>query len=74
MAFMDRRTPQDAPPKIPKTYRLPSELVEAIELTAIDTNQDCTWVVENILAVALGLRKMPKPLRLPRRFVTEEVG
>lgn len=74
MLDMDRRIPQDGQPKIPKTYRLPSDIIEAIESAAIDSQQNSTWVVETILGVALGLRKMPKPLKLPKRLVAEEIA
>lgn len=74
MAVMERQIDADSKNKIAKSYRLPVDVIEAIELVASDTHQDCTWVVENILAVALGLRKMPKPLRLPKRLIAEEIA
>jgi hypothetical protein len=51
--------------KITKSFRLDPAIVAAVQEIAREQNQKETWVVETILGVATGLRKLPKPLKLP---------
>lgn len=58
------KTQKEKQSKVPKSYRLDSAIVKAIEEKAKEQSQDATWIVETILGVALGVREMPKPLEI----------